>query len=221
MAPVQKKELAPGDSTVVELVFNTRASKGKVNKNARLTCNDSTKAAVTLDFLANIVPDSDSVSTVRFSPGAFTFAKDSTKYAVVIQNYDSSMVYLKQASRPTDDIEVKIKNDKIKTSKSGKIEFAWKGETPEFDLNRVITFDTGTKGTPRFSVAYTIRGTKGPKPPAPPQHPAPQKPPTRASRAPFPLSGAPPWPTPSSLLGTAYPGSQMCSCPGCFSSPWR
>ncbi len=170
MAPISKKELGPGDSTVVELVFNTRTSKGKVTKNARVTSNDSTMAAFSIDFVATIVPTPDTISALRIDAPRVAFEKDSTKYEVMVENHDSSMVHLALAARPLDDIKADIKDDSIKPGKKGKIEFEWEGKTaPEFDVTHVVTFDTGLKGIPRFSVPYIVKGTKGPKPVVVPQ----------------------------------------------------
>jgi hypothetical protein len=147
----------------VELVFNTR-SKGKVSKNARISSNDSTRASITIDFSANIVADPDTVSAIRFTPPQLAFSKDTTKYSVVVQNFDSVQVKLSQVGRSTDGVTAKIKNEIIKAGKTGKLDFVWVGTAPEYDASHVLSFDTGIKGVSRFSVPYTVRGMKGPKP---------------------------------------------------------
>ncbi len=182
MAPISKKELAPGDSTVVELVFNTRTSKGRVTKNARVTSNDSTMAAFSIDFVATIVPTPDTLSNIRIDAPRVAFAKDSTKYEVIVENHDSSMVHLTLAAKPLDDIRADIKDDSIKPGKKGKIEFEWEGKTePEYDVNHVVTFETGLRGITRFSVPYIVKGLKGPKPVVVPQKA--QNPPSPAGTA--------------------------------------
>jgi hypothetical protein len=155
--------LAPGDSTVVELIFNTKA-KGKVSKNARISSNDSTRASITIDFTANIVGDPDTLSSIRMTPAQLAFSKDTTKYSLVVQNMDSVQAKVVQVGTSPDGVSAKIKNGIIKAGTSGKVEIDWKGTQPEYDSNHVLSFDTGIKGVSRFSVPYTIRGLKGPKP---------------------------------------------------------
>jgi hypothetical protein len=156
--------LAPGDSTVVELIFGTKTSKGKISKNARISCNDSVRAAITIDFSANIVTNPDTVSNVRLSPDQLIFSKDKAKFSVKVDNFDTSEVRLTQVGPLPDGVTAKIKNERIKAGKNTTLEFAWKGVQPEYDANHVATFDTGLKGIPRFSIPYTVSGTKGPKP---------------------------------------------------------
>jgi hypothetical protein len=157
----------------VELIFGTKTSKGRISKNARISSSDSARAAITIDFNANIVSDPDTASTVRFKPSQMFFGKDTTKYVIMVENFDSTQVNLSQAGFLGDGVAVKIKGPAIKPGKTTKIEIAWKGKAPEYDDNYVASFDTGLKNIPRFSVPYTVRGTKGPKPGAVAQHLAP------------------------------------------------
>jgi hypothetical protein len=172
---IQKKALAPDDSTVVELIFGTKTSKGRVSKNAKITCNDTSRASLTIDFAANIISDPDTISNIRFNPQQLTFSKDTTKCSVTVENLDSLQVNLVMAGLPLDGINAKVKNAAIKKGKTAKLEFEWKGTPPEYDTNHVLTFATGLpdKESARFSIPYTIRGTKGPKPGTTPQHAAP------------------------------------------------
>ncbi len=169
--------MAPGDSTVVELIFGTKTSRGRITKNAKITCNDSTRASLTIDFAANVILDPDTVSVVKYTPQQITFSKDTTKCAVTVANNDSLQANLVMVGIPVDNISAKVKNSAIKKGKNTKIEFEWKGTEPEYDANHVLTFATGLpdKESARFSVPYTIRGTKGPKPATKPQNSAPIK----------------------------------------------
>jgi hypothetical protein len=159
----------------VELIFGTKTSRGRITKNAKITCNDSTRASLTIDFVANIIFDPDTVSNVRFSPQQIAFSKDTTKCSVTVANHDSLQVNLAMAGLPLDGINAKVKNAAIKKGKTTKLEFEWKGTAPEYDTNHVLTFETGLpdKEGARFSIPYTVRGTKGPKPGTTPQHAAP------------------------------------------------
>jgi hypothetical protein len=171
MAPVAKKELPPGDSTVVELIFGTKTTKGKVTKNAVINSTDSSRASITIDFTANIVPDSGNVSKVKFNPSRMDITSDIKKFVVTVQNDSGTNVRLTMLAPPSDEgLKAKIKDSDIKVGKNGKIEFEWKGSEPEFDINHIVTFETNNPAMPRFSIPYTIKGTKGPKPGTQPQH---------------------------------------------------
>jgi hypothetical protein len=174
---IQKNALGPGDSTVVELIFGTKTSRGRVSKNAKITCNDTSQASLTIDFAANVIFDPDTISNIRFNPQQLTFSKDTSKCVVTIENFDSLQVNLAMIGLPVDDISAKVKNAAIKKGKNTKLEFEWKGTAPEYDTNHILTFETGLpdKESARFSIPYTIRGTKGPKPGTKPQNATPIK----------------------------------------------
>lgn len=157
----------------MELIFGTKTTKGKISKNARISCNDSVRAAITIDFSANIVISPDTLSNLRFSPDQLVFSKDKAKFSVKVENFDSSEVRLTQVGPLLDGVSAKIKNQQVKAGKNTTLEFAWKGKAPEFDANHVATFDTGLKGIPRFSIPYVVMGTKGPKPGTTPAHGSP------------------------------------------------
>jgi hypothetical protein len=184
LAPVNKKVLAPGDSTVVELVFGTKTSKGKISKNARIMSNDSTRSVVTIDFSGNIVVQPDTTSLIRVAPNQLQFDKDARKGFVAVENHSGSQVKLLMVNQPADEFKYKFDNGPLNGGNSQKLQFEWKGKTPEYDINRVFTFETGDMNVNRFSIPYTIKGEKGPKPTPAGAHGAPPKAATPATTAP-------------------------------------
>jgi hypothetical protein len=155
----------------VELIFNTRASRGRVNKNAKITSNDTAKPSFSIDFTAQIIPEPDTISAVRYSPTRLEFDKDSRKMTVTVENHDNTATKLGILGSMADDVTAKIKDDVIKAGKTGKLEFQWKGDTlPEYDEEHVITFETGIRSIHRFSIPYVIKGQKGSKSGAPAKH---------------------------------------------------
>lgn len=175
MAPVNKKVLAPGDSTVVELVFGTKTSKGKITKNARIMSNDSTRSVVTIDFAGNIVVQPDTTSLIRVAPDQLQFDKAARKGFVAVENHGGSQIKLLMVNQPGDEFKYKFDNGPLSGGDSQKLQFEWKGKTPEYDINRVFTFETGDMNVTRFSIPYTIKGEKGPKPNLAGAHGAPPK----------------------------------------------
>jgi hypothetical protein len=156
--------LAPGDSTVVELVFGTKTSKGKINKNARIMSNDSTRAAVTIDFAAFIVIAPDTSSLVRVVPDQLQFDSKTKKGSAMVENHSGTPIKLDMISKTRDDFKYKLDSKPLSGGDSRKLEFEWKGKTPEFDANGVFTFETGDMNVSRISLPFTIKGEKGPKP---------------------------------------------------------
>jgi hypothetical protein len=167
----------------VELIFNTRTSKGRVQKNATITSNDSSRASITIDFVAFIFPDSGDVSKVKFTPSKLEFNNALKKSVVTVLNDSGPEVRLKMANFPADtDIKVKVKDDDIKAGKKGKLEIEWAGQQPEYDISHVVTFETNSTPIARFSIPYTIKGIKGPQPITPPH---------AAAQNPLPPNGSP------------------------------
>ena len=169
-APIQKNKLAGGDSTIVELIFNTRAVSGKVTKNARITSSDSSRANVTIDFSASIFTNPDTLSPVRATPDQLVFGEDSKKLSVEIQNYGKIPAKLNLAERAPDEFKLKYKKDLLKPGDKRKIEIEWKGILLEHDINRSFTFEIGGMGVSRLSIPYTLKGEKGPEPGKTQQH---------------------------------------------------
>lgn len=180
MAPVQKSVLAPGDSTVVELVFNTKGVRNKVTKSARISSNDSTRTSVAIDFTTTVMVDPDTTSLITFLPMTVQLSESSKKQEVRVQNRSRAQIELAVAGAIPEGIEAKIKDKTVSGGKTGRMTFQWQGDSPEYDENRTVTIETGAADVSRFSIPLTIKGEKGPKPGSQPQHgavtnlPAPQ-----------------------------------------------
>jgi hypothetical protein len=158
---LQKTELLPGDSTSVELIFNTRTYKGKMTKSAKVTTNDTTQANLSIDFSVNVFPGPDTGSLIRLLPDQVRFGKDTTKQTVQVENLSNSSLNVAMIDNVTDNIRYKIKSKEIKPGQTGILEFEWRGgEVPKYDVNRSITFSTALDSIPYFSIPYTIKGTE-------------------------------------------------------------
>jgi len=167
LAPIQKNRLAPGDSTVVELIFNARTVMRPplpVKKSATVSSNDQTQSRLSINFTSRIIPDSDTVSTIAFGPRLIEFSPDNRKAEIEFENIDDSLsLTATQIGYLMDDFNIDIPKKPLKPGKKDKIMVEWKGEKPEYDVDRSLTFDTGSQENSRFSVSYTIKGVKGPK----------------------------------------------------------
>ncbi len=183
MAPVQKDVLAPGDSTVVELVFNTGTVARppmNVRKSANILSNDTNSPTIPISFAGKVVADTDTVSTMVFKPNAFQFGPENRKFEISFENVnDSTALNIRPVGYIMDDIAIKHSGKAVEEGRRGKVDIEWKGDVPEYDVNRSITFETGSVASPHFTVAYSIKGTKGPRP-LPPAQQAHKTPVTKA-----------------------------------------
>lgn len=151
----------------MELIFSTKSSRGKVTKNARVLSNDSTRTSINIDFTANIIMPADTLQKIVPTPWVLGFNSDTTKHVVSLENKGKAPVNLKMVNLPFDEVTAKIKDETIKVKKTGKLEFAWKGAKPEYDINHTLTFVAEGGDTTRFSIPYVIKGEKGVRPPPP------------------------------------------------------
>jgi hypothetical protein len=95
---------------------------------------------------------------------------------VTVENHGGSQIKLQMVNQQIADFKCKIDNSPLNGGDSRKLQFEWKGKTPEYDIAHVFTFETGDMNVNRFSIPYTIKGEKGPKPALANTHPAPPKP---------------------------------------------
>jgi hypothetical protein len=164
-APIHKQILAPGDSTTVELIFDTKVSRGRTNKNAQIISNDPVNGSERIDFSCQVYADSGYFRPVKVDPHWLVFGTNSTKFDIIVQNDTGATLELKLVEPLPQEIKLKMKDNIIKVGKRGGFSLEWKGVQPENDIEKVITFDTNSELVPRFSVPYTIKGLKGPRTP--------------------------------------------------------
>jgi hypothetical protein len=145
-----------------------------VKKNANVMSNDELAPTLPINFSCKVVPDTDTVSTIVFGPSLLEFSPEYRKHQIFFENAkDTAGLSVRPIGYVMDEFEFKHHGKDIGPGKKGKIDIEWKGNLPEYNVERSITFETGSAETPRFTIAYSIKGTKGQKPtPPPPVKPA-------------------------------------------------
>jgi hypothetical protein len=113
-APLTKDELGPGESTDLDVVFNSRGYTGKATKTVTINTDDSINPVTTLQFT---VDAGGAVPTLIFEPADVTFdsvavGKKVTK-RLKITNNDIQAISLKVVEIPSDLVDAKLKRDKI------------------------------------------------------------------------------------------------------------
>lgn len=163
-----KNTLPPGDSTVVELIFDTKVYKGLTSKSATIHTNDTTQGNLAIDFKVTIIPEPDTVSVVRCSPNQLNFPVTGGIQTVTVKNYGASAVRISSVGLARDGMKVSIDDEQLAPGAEGKISFAWGGGTLKQGIKHVATFATTDPSMPRFSISYVVAGTEPfPAEPAP------------------------------------------------------
>jgi hypothetical protein len=162
-APIKKKVLAPGDSTVVEMTFNSRTYRTKIKKYATIYSNDPQKPTmkIHLEVKAGVRPDS--TLNFSYSPYSVKLDKDKKKGEIEFFADSQSDMIIQQISPDVYGLDIDIKKDKIKAGKKGKIKFKWKNPVEIENIEKSITF--AINDTTRISIPVFIAGTD-PTPPA-------------------------------------------------------
>lgn len=156
---MQKNVLAPGESTVVELIFNTGIYKGKVGKSARVLSSDSSATASAISFSANVFASADTAARIWLDPERIEFDQKTKKISLELANRGREVISLEPIAGVLKELKLKIKDHNIAPDKTGKIEFEWKGEFPQNDLKKTITFAVHGSNIDRLSIPVVVKGT--------------------------------------------------------------
>ncbi len=161
---MKKKELAPGDSTVVELTFKTRTYRTKITKAATIHSNDLTQSKLKIKVSAQVDPAPDTTLPFTYTPDKLEFSQDDKTFKVIITNTSDEKLRLSQVGDNYDGLSVELDKDSLKPGKEAKIKFKWTGEFEKENLERSSTFHVIGSGSTRFSVPFIVKGTD-PTPP--------------------------------------------------------
>jgi hypothetical protein len=158
--------LAPGESTVVELIFKTKSYKTKISKYATIYSNDPDQPTAKIHMTSVVYPEADSTLPYRLAPDRVTLSKDNDKGKIVLENVGDSKLFVEAVGIHMEELKVNVKNDDPKPGQKTELKFEWTEEFDKENMERSVTFHvSGSElGTYRFSVPLTIQGTD-PTPP--------------------------------------------------------
>jgi hypothetical protein len=158
--------LAPGESTVVELIFKTRAYKTRISKYATVYSNDPGQPTAKIHLAANVYPSTDTTLPFTFLPDKVSLSQDSKKSKIILENKSESRLRIESAE-DLEGLKLKIKNDDPKPGQKAELRFEWKSEFEKENVERSITFLAYGDGvdSSRFSIPVVLTGTD-PTPPA-------------------------------------------------------
>ncbi|UCE65474.1 MAG: hypothetical protein JSU85_11460 [Candidatus Zixiibacteriota bacterium] len=158
--------MAPGESTVVELIFKTRTYKTKISKYATIYSNDPVQSTVKIHLSANVYASPDSILPFTLSLEKVSLSKDGKKGKIVLENRGDSRLYIEPAGNGIDGLSINVKNDDPKPGQKSELRFEWKNEFEKENSEISVTFLTYGSGgdSTRFSIPVMLQGTD----PAPP-----------------------------------------------------
>ncbi|UCC80952.1 MAG: hypothetical protein JSW64_06230 [Candidatus Zixiibacteriota bacterium] len=158
--------MAPGESTVVELIFKTRSYKTRISKYATIYSNDPVQSTDKIHLSANVYASTDTALPFTLPPGNVSLSKDSKKGKIVLENKGDSRLWIEPAGGLLEGLSLKVKNDDPKPGQKSELRFEWKDDFEKENVERSVTFLVYGEGadSTRFSVPIVLQGTD----PAPP-----------------------------------------------------
>ncbi len=153
-APLEKKVLAPGEQTELDVGFKTLRFKGAVEKHIKITSSDPNNGDIKLAFSA-IVDEPHPV--LRIYPDKFDFVQikegESAEQHVNITNITIKPVKLNYVDTPSlDYLEYDLEKSELQPGETTKLNVRIKDTAPTGVLRESITFTLESEDADRISV---------------------------------------------------------------------
>jgi hypothetical protein len=149
-------ELAVGDSTEIELVFNSGRYKGIVHKSANVMLNDTAASIVRISLSAEVVENPDSTFPLVISPPRLDFTpvegKKVMEKQVKIRNISQEEIRVKVVDSPFGFSKIKLSDEKIKPSEEIDLKVRVNRELKEDSFKKSITLELNDKTKTRFTI---------------------------------------------------------------------
>jgi len=169
-APLKKKELGPGDSTDVEVIFSTGHYSSHVQKTASIISNAPGQAPP-LTFTAHPVSDPDSIGMFSIMPPQLdldTTRPDSQKkpweYEVAVKNKSSGPFALKVVSAPDRFIKVDVPKGEIEPGNDEAIRIKIASEAADTLFTKSFTIEASDAAKTRYTFPIKKSMRWGPTP---------------------------------------------------------
>lgn len=146
-APLRKDLLPPGDTTLLEVTFNSGSYQGPVSKAVYVESNDPIEPFVDITFVATVSVPSKLLSFDPFYIKFDTIRSLPAKATVKVMNLDSHSVAFTIAEQPYSYVSLKARRKKIAPGKEADIDVTL-GKTPpagEFGTSFTLICDDEKK----------------------------------------------------------------------------
>jgi len=151
-APLEKLFVPPGDSTKVELVFNSQHYPGKSKKGATVISTDSITGDIRIGFAVEVLPNFDSTYPIYVHPSSLTFKSNLTKQEMEIKNISEKKLKLEIVDFPDEFYKTFLTKTKLASGKSCKLKIENKKGLPMDNSFKSITLEAISDTIYRFTL---------------------------------------------------------------------
>jgi len=167
-APLDKKIVPPGDSTVVEVIFNTGQYRGRVSKAAYITTNAGTEER-RVTITTEVLPRMDSTFPIIITPSALDLTQLSGKkhreMKFQIKNVSTSELVPQLITSSLDMFTVQLPK-RLKPGESAEGEIILTADVPSAPVTKSFTFALNDVPKSRFTIPVNstapVQGTTQP-----------------------------------------------------------
>lgn len=149
-------ELAVGDSTEIELIFNSGRYKGNVFQSAAIFTNDTTAERLFISLTAKVTENPDSTFPLVISPPHLDFSPVKDKKVVTgkvkIKNVSQEKIKFKLVDSPVGFFRIRFSSKEIKPSELIKLEARLNRKMKDDSFKRSITVELDDKAKSRFTI---------------------------------------------------------------------
>lgn len=153
-APVEKKELAPGDSTRLEIILSTLVYRNKLAKRPRILSN-AVKKDFQVTIVANVLMHTDSAYPLIFNPHELDISQygleEKRKIEFTVTNVSDEDIKLALVDAPDALLKIKLPG-KIKAGRTetGTVEI--RKEFLDLDFEKSITLELSNEQATRYTL---------------------------------------------------------------------
>jgi len=146
--------VAPGESSTIDIVFDSKKFNGRVTKSVNIECNDKINPYLDLRFKAVI---NNPLLRMEYSPLQVDFGNvkmgTKKKTTVMISNIDSTLSKLSIIERPSEEfVKLKISDDELKPDQVANIELTLQDNLEATPIMTTLTLEFENKPGSRVSI---------------------------------------------------------------------
>jgi hypothetical protein len=162
-APVDKTELAAGDSTRLEVTFNTRGYRNRVTKSPKIVTSEG-REQTALRFTAHVVPESGKTHPIVVSPFVIDLGSSEPRasdwIAFTIANVSESDLEIALIERPEGCFDLELPR-RVQAGGKAVGRLKLDDESSERSFEKSITIELNDELRTRFTIPV-IRSLTGP-----------------------------------------------------------
>jgi hypothetical protein len=153
-APIEKSDLGPGDSTRLEIIFNTKSYSGAISKSPRIETNTG-DSIIRVQIKANCLVRPDSTYPVQFTPYKVDISQFGetvrNEMAFTITNVSDTNLTVTLVYEPAGLFDVTLPKE-VKAGKTEQGKVILRPEALEQSFEKSFTVQVGDAAKTRFTV---------------------------------------------------------------------